>query len=152
MNIKDIKKIVELMLANDLIEFEMEEEGRRVAIKRGSLSASPVVAPSATLPAVLPAAQTAAAAQPSAPADEEENCELVKAPFVGTFYAAPSPDSPPYVKVGQKVSPDSVLCIVEAMKVMNEIKAEIHGVIKEIMVDNSRPVQFGQPMFKIEKT
>ncbi len=143
MKLDEIKDVVELMLANDLVEFEMEEEGRRIAIKRG--------APPPAVPLPAPAAPAApAAAAPAAPA-EDPNCEIVKAPFVGTFYAAASPDSPPYVKIGQEVTQDSVLCIVEAMKVMNEIKAEVRGVIREILVENARPVQYGQPLFKIEK-
>ncbi len=150
MKLDEIKEVVELMLASDLVEFELEEEGRRIAIKRGApppAAPCPPPAPSAPAPS---AAAPAALAPPAAP-EEEENCEIVKAPFVGTFYAAPSPDSPPYVKLGQEVNPDSVLCIVEAMKVMNEIKAEVRGIVREIMAENARPVQYGQPLFKIEK-
>ncbi len=143
MKLDEIKEVVELMLASDLVEFELEEEGRRIAIKRGA-------PPAAALPPPAPAAPPAPAVVAAEPA-EEQNCDIVKAPFVGTFYAAPSPDSPPYVKLGQEVNPDSVLCIVEAMKVMNEIKAEVRGIIREIMAENARPVQYGQPLFKIEK-
>ncbi len=145
MKLDEIKEVVGLMLASDLVEFELEEEGRRIAIKRGAPPA----------PALPPPPPASAAPPPAAVAEaepaEEQNCEIVKAPFVGTFYAAPSPDSPPYVKLGQEVNADSVLCIVEAMKVMNEIKAEVRGIIREIMAENARPVQYGQPLFKIEK-
>ena len=148
MKLDEIKEVVELMLAGDLVEFELEEEGRRIAIKRGTPAAPCAVpAPAAAAPVAAPVAAPAAV-----PVEEEEkNCEIVKAPFVGTFYTAPSPDASPYVNIGQEVNPDSVLCIVEAMKVMNEIKAEVRGIVREIMAENACPVQYGQPLFKIEK-
>ena len=145
MKLDEIKEVVELMLAGDLVEFELEEEGRRIVMHAASRSAypgaaaAPVAAPAAATPAVAPAEE------------EDKNYEIVKAPFVGTFYTAPSPDAPSYVNIGQEVNPDSVLCIVEAMKVMNEIKAEVRGIVREIMAENACPVQYGQPLFKIEK-
>ena len=137
MKLDEIKEVVELMLAGDLVEFELEEEGRRIVIKRGTPSAlCAIPAPAAAAPVAAPAAATPAVA----PAEEEDkNYEIVKAPFVGTFYTAPSPDAPSYVNIGQEVNPDSVLCIVEAMKVMNEIKAEVRGIVREIMAENACP-------------
>jgi acetyl-CoA carboxylase biotin carboxyl carrier protein len=147
MKLDDVKSIVELMTDNGLTEFEMEENGVRISIKKGGVAAVQA------LPAVAaaPAQQSSVAAPPEAEA-ELDNYEQVKAPFVGTFYRAPAPDAEPYVKIGMEVEPDTVLCIIEAMKVMNELKAEMRGVVRAILADNAQPVQYGQPLFKIEKT
>lgn len=147
MNLDDIKEIIDLMTEHGLTEFEKEENGRRISIKRGTTA--PVVVQTAA-PAPAPAKSAPAPSAPPPPVDDPRFV-VVKAPFVGTFYRAPSPDADPYVKVGQEINADAVLCIVEAMKVMNEIKAEVHGVIREILVENAHAVQFGQPLFKIEK-
>lgn len=147
MNLDEIREVVELMTANDLTEFELEEEGRRIAIKRGP---EQIAGPAA----IAPTTETVASAAPgdaAAAEPDDQKYETITAPFVGTFYAAPSPDSPLYVQAGQEVEPDSVLCILEAMKVMNEIKAEIRGIVRSVMVENASPVQYGQPLFKIEK-
>ncbi len=142
MNLDDIKEIIDLMTRHGLTEFEKEEKGVRIVLK---MKGAPELAP---LSAVV-----AAAPPPAAPAAalDDSRFVFVKAPFVGTFYRASAPDAEPYVQVGQEVNAESVLCIVEAMKVMNEIKAETRGVIREIMVENATAVQFGQPLFKIEK-
>ena len=152
MELEEVKRIIELMNENSLSEFELEENGVRISIKKGQNGAV-IHTVQAVAPAVMaasPSAQPAAPA-PSAPAAEQANCVEIKAPFVGTFYRAPSPESEPYVNEGQEVNADTVLCIVEAMKVMNEIKAEVHGVVRAIMVENAHAVQYGQPLFKIEK-
>ena len=148
MKIDEIKTIVKMMAENDLTEFKIEAEEYNLCIKRGhdrtqvyttsAPVASAAAAPVAAAPA--PAAAETVAATP-------EN--TINAPIVGTFYAAPSPDAKPFVKVGDKVTADTVVCIVEAMKVMNEIKAEKDGVIKEILVENSTPVEYGQALFVI---
>ena len=152
MELEEIKKIIELMNENSLNEFELEEDGKRITIKKGQsgpvLHTVQAVAPQAM--AAVPAANSTASAAET-PAADQANIVEIKAPFVGTFYRAPSPESEPYVNEGQEVSPDTVLCIVEAMKVMNEIKAEIRGVVREILVENAHAVQYGQPLFKIEK-
>ncbi len=152
MQLDRIKDLIALMNAHGLAELELEENGLRLALRKGApAAAAPAALPAAALPA--PAAPSpAAAAAAAAPAVDDARFALIKAPFVGTFYRAPAPDAEPYVTVGQDVSPDTVLCIVEAMKVMNEIKAEVKGVLREILVDNAHAVQFGQPLFKIEKT
>lgn len=150
MDLKDIKAVVELMRKNSISEFEMENQGFRIKLKRGingavlpasydDLSSAPVLtaAPSVGL-AALPAAA------PVLSSDME-----VKSPMIGTFYRAPSPESAPYVEVGTEVGPDTVVCIIEAMKVMNEIKAEVKGVISKVLVENAKPVEYGQPMFKV---
>jgi len=161
MDIKQIKKIIDLMTENQLSEFEMEEEGFRIAIKRKNGEPS-VVLSSAAAPTLVAALAPAGATQPgvapvsvaeaaaaAAKAAEAKYAEI-KAPIVGTFYRSPSPDAEPYVTVGQEVDPDTVVCIIEAMKVMNEIKAETRGVVRKILVENANPVQFGQALFHVE--
>jgi len=160
MDIKSIKKIIDLMTSNDLSEFEMEEEGLRLAIKRkngepvvvSSAPSQPMMVATATSPGIAPAPQAAVEGEAGAPAKAEADSNLVeiKSPIVGTFYRASSPDAEPFASVGQQVDEESVVCIVEAMKVMNEIKAEVKGVIKKVLVDNATPVQFGQPLFLVE--
>lgn len=164
MDIKDIKRILELMKENDLSEFELAEQGFRLTLKRRVggepqvVLAAPVAPqPSTVLPAAtpggsLPSAPAPAQAAPaSAPAPEApSNLVEIKSPMVGTFYRAPSPEAEPFVSVGKEIDEDSVVCIIEAMKVMNEIKAEMKGVIRKILVENATPVEFGQPLFLVE--
>jgi len=150
MNLDDIKEIIDLMTAHGLTEFEKEEDGVRISIKRGTTA--PMVMQTSVTPAPDLAEAAAGPASAAAPPPTDDTYfAIVKAPFVGTFYLASSPDVEPYVNIGQEVTPDAVLCVVEAMKVMNEIKAEVRGVIREILVENAHAVQFGQPLFKIEK-
>ena len=159
MDLKDIKSIVDLMKKNALSEFEMEEGDFKIKLKRDAggkpRKGDPVVmqeAPMALPVAVTPVAPAAVpAAVPTAtptPAPAPEGTE-VKSPMIGTFYRKPSPDAEPFVEVGAKVGADTVVCIIEAMKVMNEIKAEMSGVVTEILVEDSRPVEFGQPLFRV---
>jgi acetyl-CoA carboxylase biotin carboxyl carrier protein len=153
MDIKEIRRIVQLMESGEVSEFEMEEEGFRLAIKRKTGSDQPVVVAAPAAPAVsaVPSAAPAPAAPASASAPEEDDGLVeVTSPIVGTFYRSPSPEADPFVKVGDEVEPDTVVCIVEAMKVMNEIQAEVRGVVKKILVDNATPIEYGQPLFKIE--
>jgi acetyl-CoA carboxylase biotin carboxyl carrier protein len=150
MQIDKVKEIIDLMTANGLTEFEMEENGVRLALKKGG--AVQVVQAVAALAPSAPKAGPLAASAPAAPVADDPRMAFIKAPFVGTMYRAPAPDAEPYVTVGQEVSPETVLCIVEAMKVMNEIKAEIKGIVREILVESAHAVQYGQPLFKIEKT
>ncbi|MBL7016728.1 MAG: acetyl-CoA carboxylase biotin carboxyl carrier protein [Kiritimatiellales bacterium] len=153
MELKDIKKVVQMMKENDLTEFLLEDEDRTLQLKRGGgevqqvIAAAPqmMAAPAAAAPAAAPAAAVAEAA----PAVDDGLVEITS-PMVGTFYNSPSPDSDSFVEVGSTVSEDSVVCIVEAMKVMNEIKGEVKGTIKKILVDNATPVQFGQPLFLVD--
>ena len=152
MNIDDIKAIMKLMAEYQLTEFSVEAEGSNVRIRRDSTgipavqSAVPVLQ-SVPVPAAVPAPASAAApAAAEAPAPGTP----VESPLVGTFYAAPSPDSAPFVQVGDRVTPDTVICIIEAMKVMNEIKAEKAGVVKEIVAQNGQPVEYGQVLIILE--
>jgi len=148
MKLDDIKEIIDLMTENELSEFEMEEDGVRISIKKGT--GAPVIQTAPVVP--LDQQNTVAVSElEEKKAVENTRIEEIKAPFVGTFYRASSPDAEPYVTVGQEVEVDSVLCVIEAMKVMNEIKTDTGGVIKEILVENAHPVQFGDTLFKIEK-
>ena len=146
MDLKDIKAIIDLMKKNSVAEFEMEKEGFKIRLKRSG--GGPVVAyedaPQITYAAAAPVAAAAAPAVTAAPSGLE-----IKSPMIGTFYRSPSPEAASYVEVGAEVGPDTVVCIIEAMKVMNEIKAEVRGIITEVLVDNAKPVEFGQPMFRV---
>jgi acetyl-CoA carboxylase biotin carboxyl carrier protein len=149
-DLKDIKAIIDLMKKNSITEFELEKQDFKIRLKRGTnggghgapqeenvlVYAPPHVPGALAAPVTLP--------PPTASSDVE-----IKSPMVGTFYRAPSPESANYVEIGSEVNPDTVVCIIEAMKVMNEIKAELKGVITQVLVDNARPVEFGQPLFKI---
>ncbi|MCC5805658.1 MAG: acetyl-CoA carboxylase biotin carboxyl carrier protein [Opitutales bacterium] len=146
LDIKDIKQIVDLMKRSDLTEFEIEEEGLKLRICRSGGVVVENRAPSPVAAAVPPAAVESATT--AAPA--EASGKVIKSPMVGTFYSAPSPDSPPFVKSGDEVTEDSTVCIIEAMKVMNEIKAEISGKIAEVLVKNGESVEFGQPLFRVK--
>ena len=138
------------MRKNDLSVFKMEKEGFKITLKKGN-DFQPVIATAAPLaiPAAAPAAPVSTPV--SAPVSKEPSIYIeITSPMVGTFYSAPSPDSPPYVTVGQDVSEDTVVCLMEAMKVMNEIKAEVRGVIAEVVAENGKPVQYGQVLFRLK--
>lgn len=156
MDIKEIKRIIELMKENELSEFELAEEGFRITVKRKVGGGEPQVVmtsaphsfPMAAPAAAAPAAAPAAAAP--APAPAPSNLIEIKSPMVGTFYRAATPEAEPFVAMGKDIDHESVVCIIEAMKVMNEIKAETKGVIRKILVENATPVEFGQPLFLVE--
>ena len=157
MDLKDIKVIVDLMKKNAVSEFEMEEGDFKIKLKRESgkprkgetvvvQEAAPVILPAAAVPvAAAPAPAAPATAPPPAPEGPE-----VKSPMIGTFYRRPSPDADSFVEVGSVVEPDTVVCIIEAMKVMNEIKAEVKGTIAEVLLEDGKPVEYGQVLFRIE--
>ena len=154
MDIKEIKAVIDLMRKNSLSEFEYEKDGTKIRIQRGpdgkpqvfssspNLLTAPTLVPvSATLPPTpIPMA---------APTPPAETLPTINSPMVGTFYGSPAPDAPAYVSVGSTVTPESVVCIIEAMKVMNEIKAEMSGTITEILAESGKPVEFGKPLFRI---
>ncbi len=153
MKIEEIKTIVKLMAENDLTEFKVEAEAYNLCIKRGPTAVVATTAPvmAVPAPAVAPVATPAAPAAAAAPATEAAApTETIDAPLVGTFYRAASPDAAAFVKVGDRINADTVIGIIEAMKVMNEIKAEKCGVIKDILVENGQPVEYGQPLIIIE--
>ena len=148
-DIKEIKTIIDLMKKNDLSVFEIEKEGFRLKLQRGASSqAVPVAAPPAAGQSKT-AATTAEAAPVVAKTIESVQLKEIVSPMVGTLYRAASPDAPPFVDVGKTVTEETVVCIIEAMKVMNEIKAETSGVIAEVVAENGKPVQFGQVLFKV---
>lgn len=155
MKIEEIKTIVKLMSENDLTEFKIEAEDMHLCIRRGNQQAASVVTQTvvpvaaAPAPAAVQAPVQAPAAVPAAVAKPDKN-KIIESPIVGTFYRSSAPGAEPFVKPGTKVEAESVVCIVEAMKVMNEIKAEKTGVIKEILIENGQPVEFGQPLFILE--
>lgn len=149
MEIKDIKRIVEMMKDNDLTEFSMKDEQFELALKRGS--DQQVVYASAPVPTMPAMAATAPSPMGApAPVDEDDGLVEIPSPIVGTFYRKPAPDADAFVQAGTEVNEESVVCIVEAMKVMNEIKAELKGVIRKVLVDDATPVQYGQPLFLVE--
>lgn len=149
MNLKELKEMIALMNENNLVEIEIEREGLRIRIKKG-ISGIPEITEEKYI------IQPSAAALAAAPSKEAEVPTVkrveIKAPMVGTFYRAPAPDAPPFVEVGDEIEPGQIICIIEAMKLMNEIKAEIKGRITEVLVDNAAPVEFGQVLFFIEPT
>ena len=154
MELKDIKAIIDLMKKNDLAVFKLEKEGFKIELEAHR--------PPAPLITAVPAHQVVAAGQPSnfsahaaanpsaVAAEEKPALKEIVSPMVGTFYRAPSPDSAPYIQEGQQIVAETVVCIIEAMKVMNEIKAEVEGVITEVLVENGTAVQFGQPLFRVK--
>ena len=150
MELDQIKAIIAMMKENDLTEFSMEQNGLKIRIKRGPEGIQQTVSlppPAPTTPnPVAAAAPEKSEVSPSPPA---EGIKHVVSPMVGTFYRSASPDAPPYVEVGQEVTEDTVVCIIEAMKVMNEIKAEVRGIVTDVMIDNARPVEFGQKLFAV---
>ena len=151
MDLKDIKAIIDLMKKNSVTEFELEKQDFKIRLKRGPNGGGAMIS-NDDQPALAIGQQgqaialTTLASLSAAPASNEVD---IKSPMIGTFYRAPSPESAPYVEVGTEVSPETVVCIIEAMKVMNEIKAEAKGVITQVMLENAKPVEFGQPLFKI---
>ena len=156
MDLKDIKSIIDLMRKNGLSEFELERQDFKIKLKRGVTGpVLPVVeeAPTSTYPLPLPpvAGSLTSGAAPT-PAVPAPTLSEIKSPMIGTFYRAPSPDAADYVEIGTEVTPDTVVCLIEAMKVMNEIKAEVKGVVTHILVENAKPVEFGQPLFRIRPT
>jgi acetyl-CoA carboxylase biotin carboxyl carrier protein len=148
-DLKEIKAIIDLMQKHDLSVFEIEKEGFRLKLeKRLSAQAAAAVPPAVAAPSeAVPAAPETTAAAPK-PIESVPLKEIVS-PMVGTFYRSASSDSPPFVDVGKTVAEDTVVCIIEAMKVMNEIKAETGGVITEVLAENGKPVQFGQVLFRV---
>ena len=151
MDLKEIKSIIDLMRKNSLSEFELEEKDFKIKLKRPiGGSSGPAVTPvdDPEVTAYAPLSRQSGSPAPAA-ASSTANDPEIKSPMIGTFYRTPSPDAAPYAEVGTEVGPETVVCIIEAMKVMNEIKAEARGVVTQVLVENGKPVEFGQPLFKI---
>ena len=171
MNLKELKEILQMLDERDITEFELEEEGRRLRVRRAGapppvgtgaqaplvISSAPIAIPAIATappppePASAPAATTSGQASAAASLSEEalNGLTIVKSPIVGTFYRSPDPNSPPFVSVGDQVKVGQVLCIIEAMKLMNEIEAEVAGEVVRVHHDNGQPVQYGEPLFSI---
>ncbi len=163
MNSKEIKELIEFLIEKDVTEFELERGDVKMRIKRGhevqmvqAPMAPLVAAPIAAAIAAPPVSAPPAAAGPSAPAQQappaapaDEGLHTVKSPIVGTFYESPSPGAPPFIKPGDHVTTGQVLCIVEAMKLMNEIESDVSGEVVKLLVSNGQPVEYGQPLFAI---
>jgi len=163
MNQKELKELIDFLIEKDISEFELERGDVKVRIKRGAEAAAPVIAhavPIAPIPMASvgqPATHSSASAtpasvttsQPAAPVAAEEELHTVKSPIVGTFYEAPGPGALPFVKPGDQVAAGQVLCIIEAMKLMNEIESDTSGEIVKVLVNNGQPVEYGQPLFAI---
>ena len=149
MVLKEIKEMIQLMHEHHLVELEVEREGMRIRLKKSgdTVVQSVTMAPASVS---VPAPSAAGPAAPAPPAAPAANRTPVKSPMVGTFYRAPAPDAPPFVETGQTIDVGQVVCIIEAMKLMNEIKAEVKGRVVEIPVQNGDPVEFGQPLFIVE--
>jgi len=153
MNIKEIKEMIILMNENNLQEIEIEKDGLRIRLKKESIYEQKAL-PTNQAPnqsQIIVTQETVPAAPPQ---QNQQNSKLIeiKAPMVGTFYRAPAPEAQPFVEIGQIIDVGQVLCIIEAMKLMNEIKSEVKGKIVEILVENGNPVEFGQPLFLVEPT
>ena len=166
MNQKEIRELIEFLVEKDIAEFSLERGDVKLHVKRGGAQPTPGVvtpaaapvqavplaaAPPAPAPAQPPVATQAPAAAAAAEPPVDADLTVVKSPIVGTFYEAPSPGAPPFVKVGDSVQEGQVLCIIEAMKLMNEIEAEVAGEIAKIFVPNASPVEYGMPLFGIRK-
>lgn len=146
MDLKEIKELIALMRKNDLSVFKMESEGFKITLKKGN-DFQPVIHHAA--PVAAPVSAPSAAAAPAPAPVTNDKLKDIASPMVGTFYASSLPDAPPCVKIGQEVDENTVVCIIEAMKVMNEIKADARGTIAELVAENGKPVQFGQALFRI---
>lgn len=153
MDLRKLKKLIDLVEESGIAEIEVTEGEEKVRITRTTAAAAPIYAapaPAAAAPAAAPVAAAPAAAAPAAAPAARDLSNAQKSPMVGTFYRAPGPNAAAFVEVGQQVKAGDTLCIIEAMKLMNEIEAEKSGVVKEILVENGTPVEYGEPLFIIE--
>lgn len=146
MNLKEIKEMINLMNENNLVELEVERDGLKIRLKKGrGVEVEEVEEVTPPLPQKAPPAEERAGVK-----REVANIIEIKAPMVGTFYRTPSPDAEPFVEVGSKIEEDQVICIIEAMKLMNEIKSGVKGKVLEVLVENGEAVEFDQPLFRVE--
>ena len=156
MDLKDIEKIVKLMDTHGLTQFKLEQDETKLELKKGDFSVEMVQRLMSSSPPQMMSAPPQVAAQPggteaeNSPPEEQAGTEIIKSPMVGTFYSAEKPESEPYVKVGDQVEPETTVCTIEAMKVFNEIKAEIKGEIVEVLAENGAPVHFDEPLFRVK--
>jgi acetyl-CoA carboxylase biotin carboxyl carrier protein len=162
MNQKELKELIDFLIEKDISEFELERGDVKVRIKRGADASAPMiahVAPMASMPMAAspvpvhhseaPASRAPAPSSAASPTAAEEELHMVKSPIVGTFYETPGPGALPFVKPGDQVAAGQVLCIIEAMKLMNEIESDTSGEVVKVLVNNGQPVEYGQPLFSI---
>ncbi|MCD8139429.1 MAG: acetyl-CoA carboxylase biotin carboxyl carrier protein [Planctomycetaceae bacterium] len=150
-SIEKISALLALMKENDIVELELEEGEFSVALRKQGAFVAQAMGQVQTVMAPAPAPAQGGVPAAAAPAVDDPGLEPIKSPIVGTFYRAPSPESAPYVQQGDTVRKDSVICIIEAMKIMNEIRAEADGVIEKVLVESGEPVEYGQPLFLIRR-
>jgi acetyl-CoA carboxylase biotin carboxyl carrier protein len=150
-DVKKVRQLIELMKEHDLAEIDLRQAEQRIKLRRGGEPILGAVTPMMSASPMQQASHAAPAAEKaSVAAKESADLAVIKSPMVGTFYTASSPETPPFVKVGSHVGPDTTVCIIEAMKVFNEIPAEISGTVAAVLVENGAPIEFGQPLFKID--
>ena len=149
-NLKEIKEMIQLMNENGLSEFEMEKDGLKIRLRKGSGGAieSSVAPAEYARPAAHQARSSEAPFRETAPVSAQR--QTIKSPMVGTFYASPAPDAAPFIQAGAQIEVGQVICIIEAMKLMNEIKSEVRGKVSQVLINNGDPVEFGQPLFLLE--
>ena len=156
LDLERLRELIALMEKHDLSEVDLQNGEQRCRLRRGPQNVSVMAAPQGYLPqpqmqSAAPAAGPVATSAPLAPvAPVDDGTIAIKSPTVGTFYASPSPDDPPFLKVGSTVKPDSVVCLIEAMKVYNQITADVSGTVTEVLVNNADAVEFGQPLFRVK--
>jgi acetyl-CoA carboxylase biotin carboxyl carrier protein len=152
-DVRKIRRFIELMNEHELSEIDLRQADQRIRLRRGpevvTMAGVPAAAPVAPVAAAVPRPAGDTAPAPAASAAEDANAQFIRSPMVGTFYATSSPDSPPFVKVGDQVGPESTVCIIEAMKVFNEIPAECSGKIAAVLATNGQSVEYGQPLFRV---
>jgi oxaloacetate decarboxylase alpha subunit len=148
MNLKEIKELITLMNENELVELEVEREGMKVRLKKSASGKIETIAEGQAGPKVVQVIK--GDEKISEPAKQGLNLTAIKAPMVGTFYRSASPETKPYIEIGQAIEIGQVVCVVEAMKLMNEIKSEVKGKVVEILVENARSIEYGQPLFMVE--
>ena len=150
MDLRKLKKLIDLVQESGIGEIEITEGEEKVRISRQGTSPAPMIMASPTVQPMIAGIAGPAASPPPAAAPAQPTGHTLKSPMVGTFYRAPSPGAPPFVEIGQSVSKGQTLCIIEAMKLLNEIESDVSGTVKAILVENGQPVEYGQPLFLIE--
>jgi acetyl-CoA carboxylase biotin carboxyl carrier protein len=149
-DVRKVRKFIELMNEHDLSEIDLRQADQRIRLRRGPETVTVSASPTVAMPASVPPAGGAAGGTKPASAAVDDGTTFIRSPMVGTYYSAANPESPPFVKVGDQVGPDKTVCIIEAMKVFNEIPAECSGKIVAVLASNGDAVEFGQPLFKVE--
>ncbi|MBU1912377.1 MAG: acetyl-CoA carboxylase biotin carboxyl carrier protein [Candidatus Omnitrophica bacterium] len=148
MNLKEIKELIALMNENELMELEIERDGMKIRLRKSVSGKIETIVEERIVPSVVQVVKTGE--KPAEPAKPERNVIAIKAPMVGTFYRSASPETKSYIEIGQTVEVGQVVCIIEAMKLMNEIKSEVKGKVIEILIENARSIEYGQALFMLE--